>query len=91
MSLALLGANQALAGGLWLNDYGDFAAGRASAGAVAGVDEASTIIHNPASATGIEGSQLFLSGGVFIPDVKFDICLSGFFLGCLLNVLFFAL
>jgi long-chain fatty acid transport protein len=73
MSLALLGANQALAGGLWLNDYGDFAAGRASAGAVAGVDEASTIIHNPASATGIEGSQLFLSGGVFIPDVKFDV------------------
>ncbi len=35
ITLALLGANQAFAGGLWLNEYGDFAGGRASAGAAA--------------------------------------------------------
>jgi len=73
ITLALLGANHALAGGLWLNDYGDFAGGRASAGAVAGVDEASTIIHNPATGNRIEGSQLLISGGAFIPQIEFDI------------------
>ena len=72
IALALLGANHALAGGLWLNEYGDFAGGRANAGAAAGVDEASTILQNPASGGRIEGSQLFLAGGAFIPRVKFD-------------------
>jgi long-chain fatty acid transport protein len=73
ISFALLSANQVLAGGLWLNEYGDFAGGRATAGAAAGTDEASTIIHNPASATGLQGSQLFASAGAFIPQVEFDI------------------
>tara|TARA_R110002110_G_scaffold205066_2_gene416801 strand:+ start:4452 stop:5675 length:1224 start_codon:yes stop_codon:yes gene_type:complete len=61
------------AGGLWLNEFGDFSAGRASAGAAAGTDEAATIIHNPASATRVRGSQLFASAGLFIPRVEFDI------------------
>jgi len=30
ITAAVLGTNQALAGGLWLNEFGDFAAGRAS-------------------------------------------------------------
>ena len=64
---------QASAGGLWLNQYGDFAAGRASAGASAGVDEASTIIHNPASSLQLEGSQLFVGAGVILADIAFDI------------------
>ena len=61
------------AGGLWLNQFGDFAAGRASAGASAGVDEASTIIHNPASSLQLDGSQLFLGAGVILTDIQFDI------------------
>ena len=73
ITLVLLGANHALAGGLWLNEYGDFAGGRASAGAAAGTDEAATIIHNPASSTRIEGSQLFGSVGALIPKIEFDV------------------
>jgi len=61
------------AGGLWLNQFGDFAAGRASAGASAGVDEASTIIHNPASSLQLDGSALFVAAGVLLPDIQFDI------------------
>ena len=81
ITLVLLGANHALAGGLWLNEYGDFAGGRASAGAAAGTDEAATIIHNPASSTRIEGSQLFGSVGALIPRTKFDVQESTPFIG----------
>ncbi len=73
MSVALFGAANAQAGGLWLNQYGDFASGRSSAGAAAGVDEAAAIIHNPAAGTRLEGSQLFGAAGVIIPDVEFDV------------------
>jgi len=73
LALALLGANHALAGGLWLNEYGDFSGGRASAGATAGTDEAATIIHNPASATRIKGDQLFASASALITRLKFDV------------------
>jgi long-chain fatty acid transport protein len=73
VAAVLVSAGNAVAGGLWLNEYGDFSGGRASAGAQAGVDDAATIAHNPASATRIEGSQLFVSGGVLIPKTKFDV------------------
>jgi long-chain fatty acid transport protein len=81
ITLALLGANHALAGGLWLNEYGDFSGGRASAGATAGTDEAATIIHNPASATRIKGDQLFGAASALITRVKFDVKESRPFLG----------
>ena len=73
ITLALLSANHAFAGGLWLNEYGDFSGGRASAGAAAGTDEAATIIHNPASATRIKGDQLFGAASALITRVKFDV------------------
>lgn len=73
IATAVLTAGQAQAGGLWLNEFGDFAAARATAGAVAGTDEASVIIHNPAGASRIEGNQLFLSGGYISPSVEFDL------------------
>jgi len=73
IAIVLLGSNHAVAGGLWLNEYGDFVGGRASAGAAAGTDEAATIIHNPATATRIEGSQLFGSVGAIIAGQKFDV------------------
>jgi long-chain fatty acid transport protein len=72
-TLALMVASPTFAGGLWLNEYGDFAGGRASAGAASGTDEASTIIHNPATAGRIKGNQLFGSAGVLIPRVEFDV------------------
>ena len=73
LAVAVLGANQALAGGLWLNEFGDFAAGRATAGAVAGTDKASTIIHNPAGAALIEGKELFLSAGIIDAATEFEL------------------
>ena len=73
LCIAGLAASNAQAGGLWLNHWGDISAGRASAGAAAGGDEAATIIHNPATATQLEGKQLFLSGGLIVPDIQFDI------------------
>ena len=81
LALALLGASHTLAGGLWLNEYGDFSGGRASAGATAGTDEAATIIHNPASATRIKGNQLFASASALITRLKFDVKESTSFVG----------
>tara|TARA_R110001599_G_scaffold353881_1_gene602078 strand:+ start:66547 stop:67782 length:1236 start_codon:yes stop_codon:yes gene_type:complete len=72
VAAALFSAGNSVAGGLWVNDYGDFAGGRASAGAAAGTDDAAAIAHNPASATRIEGNQLFTAAGAFLPSTKFD-------------------
>ncbi|MEM9254064.1 MAG: outer membrane protein transport protein [Pseudomonadota bacterium] len=71
--LAILIANTAQAGGLFLNELGDFSGGRANAGAVAGTDDAGGLMHNPANGAALEGSQLFASAGVLIPSIKFDI------------------
>ena len=72
VTTALVSAGNSMAGGLWINDYGDFAGGRATAGAAAGTDDAATIAHNPATATRIEGNQLFTAAGAFLPTIKFD-------------------
>jgi long-chain fatty acid transport protein len=68
----MVGAGSASAGGLWLNEYGDFAGGRAAAGAAAGTDEAMTLAYNPASITALKGNQLFVSAGALVTDMKFD-------------------
>jgi len=73
VTAALVNTSNVMAGGLWLNEFGDFAGGRASAGASAGTDDAATIAHNPASSSRIEGDQLFVSGGVYLPDIQFDV------------------
>lgn len=73
VTAALLNAGSASAGGLWLNEYGDFSGGRAGAGSLAGLDGAESIMHNPASSTRLKGNQLFASGGALIPDIKFDV------------------
>lgn len=72
VAAAILGTANASAGGLWLNEFGDFAGGRAAAGAAAGVDEAITILYNPASISRIKEDSLFVSGGAVITDIKFD-------------------
>lgn len=73
VAAGLSGAGGAAAGGLWLNEFGDFAGGRAAAGAAAGVDEAMTIAYNPASITRLRGSQLLATGGAVVPEMKFDV------------------
>ncbi len=73
VTAALLNAGSTSAGGLWLNEYGDFSGGRAGAGSGAGLDDAATIMHNPASSTRIKGDQLFVSAGALVPDIKFDL------------------
>ncbi|MEM6582298.1 MAG: outer membrane protein transport protein [Pseudomonadota bacterium] len=72
MAIAVLCTPCAQAGGLWLNEFGDFSGGRASAGAAAGTDDAATIIHNPASATRLENKHLFVAAGVLAPSAKFE-------------------
>lgn len=81
IAAAILGANPALAGGLWLNEFGDFSGGRATAGAAAGTDEAATIIHNPATAGRLGGSEFFASAGVILPRVQFEVDQSIPFIG----------
>jgi len=68
----VVGASSASAGGLWLNEYGDLAGGRAAAGAAAGVDEAMTLAYNPASIARLEGNQLFASAGAIVSEMNFD-------------------
>ena len=80
-SLLLLAGAQAQAGGLWLNEYGDFSGGRAAAGAAAGTGDAAAIIYNPAGASGVESGELFVSAGVLIPSTEFDLESSSPFLG----------
>jgi len=73
LPLAVLAANQCLAGGLWLNEYGDFAGGRAAAGTAAGTGEAATLLYNPAGAGGVQPGELFVAAGYLSPQVEFDI------------------
>jgi long-chain fatty acid transport protein len=81
LSIALFAAGHAHAGGLWLNEYGDYSGGRASAGAAAGTGDAGGIIHNPAAVTGVQSGQLFLGAGYLAPSAKFDITRSNPILG----------
>jgi long-chain fatty acid transport protein len=73
VAAVMLSAGTASAGGLWLNEYGDFSGGRAAAGASAGTDEAMTIAYNPASILRQEGSQLFVSAGAIFGNMNFDV------------------
>ena len=66
-------ANNVSAGGLWLNQFGDFSGGRAAAGAAAGTDDAATIFYNPAGIRRLEGNHFFASAGVVKTDLNFDV------------------
>ena len=70
--MRLLFAGQALAGGLYLEEFGTPSMGVASAGAEAVAVDASTSWHNPAGMTRIQGSELMLTGGLAYSRVKFD-------------------
>jgi long-chain fatty acid transport protein len=73
IAAAILSSSAASAGGLWLNEFGDLAGGRAAAGASAGVDSAMTLAYNPASITRLQGNQLFASAGAIVSNANFDV------------------
>jgi long-chain fatty acid transport protein len=73
IAAAIFAVGPVSAGGLWLNEFGDFAGGRAAAGAAAGVDSAMTLAYNPASIARLDGSQMFASAGAIISQVEFDV------------------
>ncbi|MEZ5571125.1 MAG: outer membrane protein transport protein [Halioglobus sp.] len=73
VAAAVMSATSASAGGLWLNEYGDLAGGRAAAGAAAGTDDAMTIAYNPASISRLQGNQLFVSAGAVVAEQNFDV------------------
>jgi long-chain fatty acid transport protein len=62
----------AVAGGLYLNEYGTPVMGNAGAGSVAEASDASTSFHNPAGMTLLGQRQFMLSLGIGYSDVSFD-------------------
>ena len=62
----------AIAGGLYLNEFGTSAMGTAGAGSAAYANDASTAWHNPAGMTRIEGRQLGVGAGLIMGKVQFD-------------------
>ena len=63
-TLAAFSSSNVIAGGLWLNEHGSPAMGRANAGAEAGENDASASFHNPASMSRISHEQIMVSGGL---------------------------
>jgi long-chain fatty acid transport protein len=77
IALALLGANQALAGGLWITEYGQPTQGRAGAGEEAGNGDATDAFLNPAAMSRLEQSEILVSVGVIAANIEFDVERSG--------------
>ena len=61
------------AGGLWINEFGSPAMGRAGAGSLSSIEDASAALHNPASMTAVEGEQFMAALGLISTDVQFDL------------------
>ena len=62
----------ALAGGLYINEFGTPSMGVAGAGANAVASDASTSFHNPAGMTRIKGKEVMGTAGLLNAIVKFD-------------------
>jgi len=71
-------APNANAGGLWLNEFGTPAMGKARAGTVADVRDASASLHNPAAMSKIEGRQWMLAPMGIVSQAEFDVAQSYF-------------
>ncbi|MEH6824794.1 MAG: outer membrane protein transport protein [Motiliproteus sp.] len=80
-ALSAMGSVSVSAGGLWLNEYGSPAMGRARAGAEAGVNDASTVLHNPASMTRLDKEQWMATGGLIVSEAEFELERSGLIAG----------
>lgn len=59
------------AGGLYLQEFLDTYQGAANAGAQALGTDPSTVFHNPAAMSRLEGRQLSVAAGALYADVKF--------------------
>lgn len=66
-----------MAGGLWLNEFGDPSQGRARAGSAAGTGDAATVLHNPASMTRLDSDQVMVTGGFIYSKIEFDVDSNG--------------
>lgn len=75
-TLALLGvfalAEPARAGGMYVSEFGTPSLGTAGAGAAAGIDGASTAIHNPAAMTRLDEHQIAVGSALAFSFVEFD-------------------
>ena len=69
---ALLAGN-ASAGGLWINEFGSPIMGRAGAGSLSSLEDASAALHNPASMTAVDGDQIMASIGLIATEAQFDL------------------
>ena len=77
MTMALLGAGQVMAGGLWITEFGQPTQGRAGAGEQAGNGDATDAFFNPAAMSRLEQSEILISAGVIAANVEFDVENSG--------------
>ena len=73
MVLCFLVSPGALAGGLWITEFGQPTQGRAGAGEVAGNGDATDAFFNPAAMSRLEKSEILVSVGVIAPTVEFDV------------------
>ena len=77
IALATLLVNPAVAGGLWITEYGQPTQGRAGAGEEAGNGDATDAFFNPAAMTRLERPEILVSGGVIAANIEFDVENSG--------------
>lgn len=77
LALALSSAGPAVAGGLWITEFGQPTQGRAGAGEQAGNGDATDAFFNPAAMTRLEKPEILISVGVIAPTVEFDVERSG--------------
>ena len=75
--LSFLVSQEALAGGLWITEFGQPTQGRAGAGEEAGNGDATDAFLTPASMSRLEKSEILVSVGVVAPSVEFDVERSG--------------
>ncbi len=73
ITLSLLGAAHASAGGLWLTEFNQPAQGRAGAGETAGNGDATDAFFNPAAMSRHNESQVMVAAGAILPVVEFDV------------------
>ena len=71
--LSFLVSQGALAGGLWITEFGQPTQGRAGAGEEAGNGDATDAFLNPAAMSRLEKSEILVSVGVVAPSVEFDV------------------
>jgi long-chain fatty acid transport protein len=68
----LFAGGPAWAGGFYLHEYATPSSGTAQAGAEAVARDASTVWHNPAGMTRVEGNDLLLGASVMFANARFD-------------------